>query len=93
MYTCHVCHQSFPYLILEYDATVCENCSIKKNISNSGEFDALSESFSDAESEVEVHYVFQDVDAQQLFDAIEKIENPQIREDFLDFAEQYLDEM
>lgn len=91
MYICNVCGGEFQYLIFEYNSIVCEKCSISKNISNCHELDITPIEIEEAREKAENAYVeVEERDAEQLFDLIEQIQNPRIREDFLDLAEQYL---
>ena len=95
MYTCTVCGGEFSYLIFEYNSLVCEKCSIRKNIKNTEEFDAMAEAageFSSLDPEVEEIEEIGGQDVEQLFELIDKIDNPQLREDFRDLAQQYFEE-
>ncbi|MCB9799340.1 MAG: hypothetical protein H6757_01100 [Candidatus Omnitrophica bacterium] len=87
MYTCNICAGEFAYLIFEYNTIVCEKCSIHKNISNCQDLDTVPVTLIEPETNFEV----QERDAKQLFEIIEQIENPQIREDFRDLAQQYFE--
>jgi len=100
MYTCNACNGDFPYLIFEYNTLVCEKCSLRKNIQNCDELDAVMaaqpltdpepETDPNAEAEEEGEEIG-DEDVTQLFDLIGKINNPHLRADFKDLAEQYLE--
>ena len=85
-YCCSVCDKEYPYLIFEYNTLVCEKCSIRKNISNSADFDQTEEQAEVLEPAANVD----ERDVEQLMELIEQIENPRIREDFLSLAQQYL---
>jgi len=101
MYTCNACNGDFPYLIFEYNTLVCEKCSLRKNIQNCDELDAIMAvqplitvepvEGSNVDEE-EVGEEIGDEDVTQLFDLIGKITNPQLRADFKDLAEQYFEE-
>lgn len=91
MYACNLCNEEFPYLIFEYNSIVCEKCSIHKNIKNCDELTKLATKLE--ENPVVPQYEeakVEDEDIEQLLDLIEQIKNPQIREDFFDLADQYL---
>lgn len=100
MYTCNACNGDFAYLIFEYNTLVCEKCSLRKNIQNCDELDAIMAALplsasepaaeSDAEDEEEGEEIG-DEDVTQLFELLGKITNPQLRADFKDLAEQYLE--
>ncbi len=95
MYTCTVCGGEFAYLIFEYNSLVCEKCSIRKNIKNTEEFDTIAEAADELvslEPEVEASEEIGGQDVEQLFELIDKIDNPQLREDFRDLAQQYFEE-
>ena len=94
MYTCTVCGGEFAYLIFEYNSLVCEKCSIRKNIKNTEEFDVMAEKagdFAGPEAEVQEEEIGGQ-DVEELFELIEKISNPQLREDFREMAQQYFEE-
>ena len=94
MYTCTVCGGEFAYLIFEYNSLVCEKCSIRKNIKNTEEFDVMAEKtkdFSGPEAEAQEEEIGGQ-DVEELFELIEKISNPQLREDFREMAQQYFEE-
>ena len=90
MYLCNSCSGEFTYLIFEYNTIVCENCSIRKNISNCSEFDGIQEA-EDGEEEEDKECMDTE-DTQQLFDTIDKIKNPRIRAYFKIVAHQYFGE-
>jgi DNA-directed RNA polymerase subunit RPC12/RpoP len=87
MYACNLCDKEYPYLIFEYNALVCEKCSIHKNIKNVHEIPTA-----DLGDEVEEVVEVEENDVQELFGIIELIKNPKIREDFLDIVYDYLGE-
>lgn len=89
MYTCNLCGKQNSYLILEYDYVVCESCSISKNLQPQ-DIEAI-EAMSLEEEEVEDEEdEINHQDAEQLIQLIHKIENPRIRQDFMNLAEEYL---
>lgn len=86
MYTCNLCSNDYPYLIFEYNALVCENCSIHKNIKNADELPAF-----DCDDIVEEEVIeVEEEDVEELLAMIEQIKNPRIREDFMDIVQEYL---
>ncbi len=101
MYTCNACSGDFPYLIFEYNTLVCEQCSLRKNIKNCDELDALMaanpltapkpEETVEAVEETDEGEEIGDSDVTELFELIGKISNPHLRADFKDLAEQYFE--
>ena len=94
MYTCTVCGGEFAYLIFEYNSLVCEKCSIRKNIKNTEEFDVMAEKSGELPG-LETAEQGEEIggqDVEQLFELIEKINNPQLRDDFREMAQQYFEE-
>lgn len=84
MYQCRLCGETFQTLILEFNTLVCEGCSISKNVTNWKEFDkGLS-------TEKREGVIIGPGDYQNLICAIMQIENKDIREDFLDAANEYV---
>jgi hypothetical protein len=95
MYTCNGCGGDFPYLIFEYNSLVCEKCSIRKNIRNAAEFDAVTVALAgddpQTEEEEGEEVIVKGEDVKEIFTMIERISHPQIRADFMEMAEQYFE--
>ena len=94
LYVCNLCGQNYPYLIFEFNSIVCEKCSLHKSIKGCEdlELDTSGLEANDPVLEEEVEIELRENDVEQLYSVIDKISNPQIREDFMHMAEEYLND-